>query len=227
MATQADNVNIAKNKPCSASTTGTGGVGCENIVDGVEQARNDIIYHSGRPTSDWLQIDLGAEYLITKVVVYNRVAFAERLNGAYLQLLNANGVITGQRTLNGDLAQTFAFSTSATSVPSFTPVCETNFQGGGWLLVRRAQGSAWSPSTDHLLGLDVFGVYGTSTSASTFSIAFNSFVTSSTEFLFTTGLHLLLFSFSFFIFRFPILVLSFKVIWMCYGLKFRSFPISP
>jgi hypothetical protein len=40
-------------------------------------------------------------------------------------------------------------------------------------------------------------------------------------------LHLLLFSFSFFIFRFPILVLSFKVIWMCYGLKFRSFPISP
>jgi hypothetical protein len=187
VATQADNINIAKNKPCTASS-GASHVACENIFDGVEEVRNDPIFHSGQPNSDWVQVDLGAEYFITKVVIYNRINFPERLNGAYLQLLDSNRVITGQRTLTGDMIQTFVFSTTLTSTATFTPVCDSSFENGGWLLVRRAQGSSWGPSTDRLLGLDVYGVYGAANSASTFSIAFSSLVTPSTEFLFITGI---------------------------------------
>jgi hypothetical protein len=153
----------------------------------VEANRDDVKFHSGRPNSDWLQVDLGGDYAITKVVIYNRVNNPQRLNSAYLQLLNSDGVVTGQRSLNSDAVQTFVFSTSFTSTVTVAPICENSFQGGSWLLVRRAQGSAWSPATDHLLGKDVYGVYGAANSDSTFSISFSSLVTYSTEFLFATG----------------------------------------
>ena len=106
----------------------------------------------------------------------------------FCQLIDANGVVTAQRTLTADGIQTFTFSTTETSTAPFTNVCETEFQSGGWLLVRRVrQGSVWHPATDRLLGLDVYGTYGSPTSDATFSVAFSSMVTSDTEFLFATG----------------------------------------
>ncbi len=59
-------------------------------------------------------------------------------------------------------------------------VCEDNFEGGGWALVRRVrQGTTWHPATDNLRGTDVYGTASTSTSDSTFSLPFASLITSS------------------------------------------------
>jgi len=62
--------------------------------------------------------------------------------------------------------------------------------GGGWKLVRRVQaGNAWHPSTDQLMGTDVYGSFvDNPTSDATFSVAFD--VNRVAEFLFATGEHI-------------------------------------
>ncbi len=103
------------------------------------------------------------------------------MNGGQVQLLDANGVRIAQAAMTADGIQTF----------TFTPyTCESSFQGGGWVLVRRVKpGSAtWHPATDDLAGTQAaYGTYGSDTSDATFGIPYSSWVSSSTEFLFTTG----------------------------------------
>jgi hypothetical protein len=69
-------------------------------------------------------------------------------------------------------------------------VCENNFEGGGWALVRRVrQGTTWHPATDNLQGIDIYGTSGSSTSDSTFSLPFAYLITSSeTLFLLANGM---------------------------------------
>jgi hypothetical protein len=68
-------------------------------------------------------------------------------------------------------------------------VCDNNFEGAGWVLVRRVkQGSTWHPATDNLRGTDSYGSYGTATSDASFSVPFSSLIASSeTLFLFANG----------------------------------------
>ena len=103
------------------------------------------------------------------------------MNGGQLQLLDGSGARIAQATMNGNGVQTF----------TFTPyTCDTSFQGGGWVLVRRVrQGSTtWHPATDDLAGTQAaYGTYGSATSDATFGIPYSSWVSSSTEFLFATG----------------------------------------
>jgi hypothetical protein len=185
-----NNNNVAIGKSCSSSSKyEPNSATCIEAIDGVLSNRNlPSIFHSGKDFGDWMQVDLSESYVITKVVYYNRDSFQYRASGSLLQLINADGVVIAQRTLTGDDVQTFTFSTTETSTAAYTNTCETEFQGGSWLLVRRArQGGVWHPSTDHLLGLDVYGTYGSATSDATFSVAFSSMVTADTEFLFATG----------------------------------------
>jgi hypothetical protein len=105
-----------------------------------------------------------------------------RMNGGVLQLLDARGVVIAKAPMNGNAIQTFAFA-------QYT--CESSFQGGGWVLVRRVrQGStSWHPATDNLAGTQAaYGVYGSATSDATFGVPYSSWVSGSTEFLFATGL---------------------------------------
>ncbi len=69
--------------------------------------------------------------------------------------------------------------------------CLDYFEGGGWALVRRVkQGATWHPATDNLAGTQAhYGTYGSDTSDATFGVVYSSFVTSSTEFLFATGIN--------------------------------------
>ncbi len=70
-----------------------------------------------------------------------------------------------------------------TAAPKY--YCEDSFQGGGWVLVRRVkEGSIWHRATDTLQGTDVYGSYGTASSDSSFSIAWQGL---GTELLLTTG----------------------------------------
>jgi hypothetical protein len=105
-----------------------------------------------------------------------------RINGGAVQLLNANNVVIAQMTMNGNSVQTYNFA-------PYT--CEANIEGGGWALVRRVkQGTTWHPATDNLAGTQAhYGTYGSDTSDATFGVVYSSFVTSSTEFLFATGIN--------------------------------------
>jgi hypothetical protein len=69
--------------------------------------------------------------------------------------------------------------------------CDNQLDGGGWALVRRVkQGATWHPATDHLAGTQAaYGNYGGPTFDETFGRPYSSWVTTSTEFLFTTGFH--------------------------------------
>ncbi len=68
--------------------------------------------------------------------------------------------------------------------------CENVLDGGGWVLVRRVrQGSVWHPATDNLAGSQpAYGTYGGPTFDATFGRPYSSWISSNTEFLFTTGL---------------------------------------
>ncbi len=83
----------------------------------------------------------------------------------------------------------FALAPDAFRFAAFVFYCESSFQGGSWVLVRRVrQGSSWHPATDNLAGTHAaYGTYGSPTYDSTFNIVFSGMVTSSTEFLFMTG----------------------------------------
>ena len=52
---------------------------------------------------------------------------------------------------------------------------------------RVKRGTTWHPATDDLAGTAVYGTYGTATSDSTFSIAYSSWITPTTELLFMSG----------------------------------------
>ncbi len=76
---------------------------------------------------------------------------------------------------------------------AYAPICDNDFEGGGWWLVRRVkQGTTWHPATDDLRGTDVYGLdgYGTSSwdvSTATFSLEFASMISSETLFLIANG----------------------------------------
>jgi hypothetical protein len=134
--------------------------------------------------TDWMYVDLGTSYVVTKVVYTNRQDCCQNfISGTQLQLLDAKMVVTDQRVLDSSATQTFTFA----SAPSVTLFCETSFEGGGWALVRRTPGtSIWHQATDDLAGTAVYGTYGTATSNSMFSIAWNTW--SFSEMLFMTGM---------------------------------------
>ena len=182
------NANVALNKSCSASSTYSG-TACGNALDGTLANRNmPAIFHSSNVAGDWFRVDLGADVTVTRVMYYNRLSFAIRAGGSYLQLLDANQVVIAQRTLTSNAIQTFTFSPTTESLSPAPNMCMHDFEGGSWLLVRRVrQGTIWHPSRDQLAGKDVYGTYGSANSDSTFSLPFASLVNSSTQFLFITS----------------------------------------
>ncbi len=76
--------------------------------------------------------------------------------------------------------------------------CENQLDGGGWALVRRVQqGSVWHPARDNLAGTEpAYGTYGGPTFNATFGRPYSSWLATSTEFLFATGLSLMFWFFN-------------------------------
>jgi len=87
------------------------------IVNGIAEARchccnpscqGSMVWHaSNNSTNDWIEIDLGQEFPVARVVYYNRADCCQsRANGAILTLLDTNRNQIGSAALNGDLVQT-------------------------------------------------------------------------------------------------------------------------
>jgi hypothetical protein len=91
------------------------------------------------------------------------------------------------------LTQLFTFALDYLLPLAFVPICDNDFEGGGWWLVRRVkQGTTWHPATDDLRGTDVYGLAsysapGWDVSTATFSLEFASMITSETLFLIANG----------------------------------------
>ena len=148
-------------------------------VDGIStSSASEHLYHSIGVISDWLQIDLTTNVQVSKVVFYNRRDCCQsRAIGVILQLIDSNGLVTTNRTLDDSLVQTFMFLS--------TYVCDDTLDGGAWALVRRVQqGSTWHPATDDQYGVQAYGTYGSASSAQTFSVLYSGL---GSEFLFTHG----------------------------------------
>ena len=85
--------NIAPKGKATQSSTGAGGV-ASRAIDG----NKDTDYNKGGQThtdgfgsiNPWWELDLGGEYKIDEVEVWNRKGFESRLNGFTIQLLDAN-----------------------------------------------------------------------------------------------------------------------------------------
>ena len=184
-----DNVNVALNKPCTASPH-EGPASCENAFNGNYYAQEyPSLYHSQDPGA-FVQVDLGGNYAIDRIDYYNRAECCQaRAVGSKVELLDDNSIVLARKEITSDaLSTSLQFSIAASAI-----ACDNTFEGGSWALVRRVkQGTTWHPATDDLAGTAVYGTYGSATSDSTFSLAFASIVSPSTELLFITGMQILL-----------------------------------
>jgi len=81
------------------------------IVNGKAEIRaHPGEWHSTGSNLDWIEIDLGQDYPVSKVVFYNRAdCCQERSNGAVLTLLDSGRGTVDSALLNGDNMQIFTF----------------------------------------------------------------------------------------------------------------------
>jgi len=81
------------------------------IVNGKAEIRaHPGAWHSTGSNLDWIEIDLGQDYPVSKVVFYNRAdCCQERSNGAVLTLLDSGRGTVDSALLNGDNMQIFTF----------------------------------------------------------------------------------------------------------------------
>lgn len=120
-ANNATSENIAKGKSCKASSMNFGGV-ASRAVDGNTNGvySNNSTTHSQDEKDPWLEIDLGAFYDVSKIVIWNRTDDCcwNRLQGFYVMAsetsISANS--TNQSTLftNGPLSFTSASQANMT-----------------------------------------------------------------------------------------------------------------
>jgi hypothetical protein len=111
----ADSVNVALNKPCTASPVYSADTPCSKAFDGTYAAQTfPAMYHSTDGlASSFLQVDLGADYQIVRVDIYNRAECCQQLLvGAAVELIANNNTKLAQKTISVAAPHTqFAFST--------------------------------------------------------------------------------------------------------------------
>jgi peptidoglycan hydrolase-like protein with peptidoglycan-binding domain len=81
----------------TASST-TYGANNSLVVDGSTEGDYHVWNHTRNGPDEWLQVDLGAEYRLSRVEIFNRnnKKFAPRLNGAVAELRNATGNVVAE-----------------------------------------------------------------------------------------------------------------------------------
>ena len=117
-------VNVALRKSATSSGQVTGDItaytpamGCNGVIDMDNSASGDMT-NSNTAVGAWWQVDLGAAYNVTTIMIWNRYLPSAGLTGAGLagavvQLLNINGALVGSATLTSAAVQTVVISTYA------------------------------------------------------------------------------------------------------------------
>jgi hypothetical protein len=109
-----EGVNVAKNKPTSASSLWTGTLS-STAVDGEEKSRSyPMLFHSNTYSNSWWMVDLQEVQTIRDVVYYNREDCCQnRIVGAKLQLLDSNQTPIAEYNFDSSAPKT-TFSTLLT-----------------------------------------------------------------------------------------------------------------
>ena len=112
--------NVARGKPCSASSVYEPDFGCDKLVDGVREARGGRgFFHSGgQAAGEFAEIDLGAEAAVVSVSVFNRDDAAwNRLERHVLELLDGHRRTIAVFALRGERGEQ-RFDTTQLKCPS-------------------------------------------------------------------------------------------------------------
>jgi len=109
----ADGTVVSQGKSVTSSCGNCGYPAAPNaIVNGNAEARAHPGSWHASPGLDWIEIDLGQEFQVAKVVFYNRAdCCQERAAQAVLTLLDAARGTIDSALLNGDMMQIFNFKT--------------------------------------------------------------------------------------------------------------------
>ncbi len=118
-----DGVNIVKNIDDSKVTVNS------EYGDGTNYRKNQLfdgnyisMYHSAGKPNDWIKIDLGKEYTIDAIKIFNRHTCGngvcdDRWSGSYVKLLNSSGNeierterVVGDHKENGERVKTYSFA---------------------------------------------------------------------------------------------------------------------
>jgi len=121
--------------------------GPQFLVDGVHAENGPAglrLPHTERSPAAFMQLDLGSDKAISKIVIYNRTACCmDRINGCVLKVLNAAGAIlvtiplTGAKAVYTFSAPLTNSSTSSTYMTEGAPFVLSGYGGPGpnWKLI--------------------------------------------------------------------------------------------
>lgn len=131
--------NVALGKTASQSSTAHGG-SAARAVDGNSDGNYNAgsVTHTNSDANPWWQVDLGQNYFVVSVDVWNRTdCCADRLNGAKVQLLDDAGAVLLEKSLGASTGK---------QTLSFLPGRSTRFvrisRGGGLLSLAEVQVNA-------------------------------------------------------------------------------------
>jgi len=99
-----NNINVALNKPSSASSEDYGGL--KELANngntlGTWTPSNVLIWHSSGEENPWWEVDLGSEETLTKVKIFNRTDdYTSLLNGSEIKLMTSNREVIYTFTFN-------------------------------------------------------------------------------------------------------------------------------
>jgi hypothetical protein len=133
----AERVNLAQNKQVSSSISVNSSV-LSMVVNGLAEARAYSGVWEGTSGSDWLEIDLAAEYAVSQIIYYNRLDCCQlNAKDALLTLMDASRSVIEVASLNSELVQTFNFNSSCAQpeTGSFSCSCGTGFSEIGLQLI--------------------------------------------------------------------------------------------
>jgi len=111
--------NVTSSAQYSALYPNTAGV--DTIIEFDNPSSGNMFHSSASDGSGWWQVDLGAVFNLTKIIVWNRYPYTNptttgstlgtRMNGATVKFLNYYGDTIGTATLNGNMVQTINVAT--------------------------------------------------------------------------------------------------------------------
>ena len=98
--------NLAMNKPATQSTTAYGGAASKGNDGGIDgrYSKGSITHSVGSSLNPWWRVDLGADYDVSAIVVWNRTdCCSERLDGAVVYIGDSPSTNPADYTVVGEL----------------------------------------------------------------------------------------------------------------------------
>ena len=113
----ADGTNVARGKPCTATTPFQAETTCDKAFDGALRTETYPNMYASNVGGGFLRVDLGTSVQVVRVEYYNRGDGAtERAVGSRVELMDASSVVLASQTITTSAAMTtLTFATIPTA----------------------------------------------------------------------------------------------------------------